>query len=102
MNELKAPKYWETALTKFAEFFPNGVKERFNPLSVYDDKMMQEELSDEEFEVAKKLPYRELCGVIFYQASCTKLELRCSVSVCGRHRRKFGVKQFKVMYVKGV
>jgi hypothetical protein len=84
-------------LTKFAEFFPNGVKERFNPLSIADEKLMQEEVSDEEFEAAKKLPYRELCGVISYQASCTKLELRYSISVCGRHRQKWGVKQFKVM-----
>ena len=84
-------------MTKFAEFFPNGVKERLNPLSIYDEKLMQEEVSDEEFEAAKKLPYRELCGVISYQASCTKLELRYSISVCGRHRQKWGVKQFKVM-----
>jgi hypothetical protein len=95
--ELKAPKYWETALTKFAEFFPNGVKERFNPLSICDEKFMLEEVSDAEFEAAKKLPYRELCGVISYQASCTKLELRYSISVCGRHRQKWGIKQFRVM-----
>ena len=95
--ELKAPKYWDAALTKFIEFFPNGVKERFNPLSTYDEKVMQEEVTDEEFEIAKNLPYRELCGVLSYQASCTKLEMRYSVSVCGRHRQKWGVKQFKIM-----
>ena len=95
--ELKAPKYWDTALTKFVKFFPNGVKERYNPMSVYDEKIMQGEVSDEEFEQAKDLPYRELCGVLSYQASCTKLEMRYSVSVCGKHRQKWGVKQFKIM-----
>ncbi len=80
--ELKAPKYWEAALTKFSKFFANGVKERFNPMSVYDEKLMQDEVTDKEFEEAKDLPYRELCGVLSYQASCTKLELRYSVSVC--------------------
>jgi hypothetical protein len=95
--ELKAPKYWETALTKFSKFFPNGEKERFNPMSVYDEKFMQDEVTDEEFEEAKDLPYRELCGVLSYQASCTKLELRYSVSVCGKLRQKWGVKQFRVM-----
>ena len=77
--EVKAPKYWETALTKFANFFPNGVKERFNPMSVYDEKLMQDEVSDEEYGEAKNLPYRELCGVLSYQASCTKLEMRYSI-----------------------
>ena len=95
--EVKSPKYWETALMKFAEFFPNGVKERFNPMSVYDEKLMQDEVSDEEYEEGKNLPYRELCGVLSYQASCTKLEMRYSISVCGKHRQKWGVKQFKIM-----
>jgi hypothetical protein len=95
--ELKAPKYWETALTNFSKFFPNGVKERFNPMSVYDEKLMQDEVTDKEFEEAKNLPYRELCGVLSYQASCTKLEMRYSISVCGKHRQKWGVKQFRVM-----
>ena len=66
-------------------------------MSVYDEKIMQGEVSDEEFEQAKDLPYRELCGVLSYQASCTKLEMRYSVSVCGKHRQKWGVKQFKIM-----
>jgi hypothetical protein len=38
--ELKAPKYWETALVKLSALFPNGVKERHNPLSIYDEKFM--------------------------------------------------------------
>jgi hypothetical protein len=95
--ELKAPKYWELAYKKFEEFFPKGVKERYNPMSVYDEKLMKEEVSDAEYDAAKNLPYRELCGVLSYQASCTKLELRYSVSVCGKHRQKWGVKQFKIM-----
>jgi hypothetical protein len=40
-----------------------------NPLSVYDERMMLEEVvSDKDFEEAKDLPYRELCGVISYAA----------------------------------
>jgi hypothetical protein len=96
--ELKSVKYWETAKEKFSKFFPGEVKARYNPLSVYDEKfMMDEEVSDEEFEKAKDLPYRELCGVLSYAAGCTKLEMRYSVSVCGKHRSKWGIKQFKVM-----
>ncbi len=34
--EMKSPKYWETAYDKFAKYFPGGIKERINPLSVYD------------------------------------------------------------------
>jgi hypothetical protein len=95
--ELKSPKYWEAALERLAKYFPKGVKERWNPLSVYDEKRMMEEVSDEEFDEAKHLEYRELCGIISYPASCTKLEMRYAVSICGRHRSKWGRKQFEIM-----
>ncbi len=95
--ELKSAKYWETAKEKFSKFFPGEVKARYNPLSVYDERfMMDEAVFDAEFEEAKDLPYRELCGVLSYAAGCTKLEMRYSVSVCGKHRSKWGFKQFKV------
>jgi hypothetical protein len=95
--ELKSPKYWESALERLAKYFPNGVKERWNPLSIYDEKRMMDEVSDEEFDEAKHLEYRELCGIISYPASCTKLEMRYAVSICGRHRSKWGKKQFGIM-----
>jgi hypothetical protein len=96
--ELKAPKYWEAALAKLGKFFGNGVKERHNPLSVYDEKtMLEEEVTDEEMKEAADLPYREVCGIVSYPASCTKLEMRYAVSICGRHRTRWGRKQFKIL-----
>jgi hypothetical protein len=96
--EMKSAKYWEAAKEKFVKFFPDGVKERHNPMTPYDEKVMLEsEVSDEEFENAKDLPYRELCGVLSYAAGCTKLEMRYSVSICGKHRGKWGRKQFGIM-----
>ena len=95
--ELKSPKYWESALQKLKHYFPNGVKERWNPMSVHDEKLMMEEVADEDFEEAKHLEYREVCGIISYAATCTKLEMRYSISVCGRHRSKWGKKQFNIM-----
>jgi hypothetical protein len=96
--EMKSAKYWEAAKEKFVKFFPDGVKERHNPMTPYDEKFMLEEVvSDEDFKEAKELPYRELCGVLSYAAGCTKLEMRYSVSVCGKHRGRWGLKQFKVM-----
>jgi hypothetical protein len=77
--------------------FPNGVKERYNPLSIYDEKMMLEEVSEEEALEAQDLPFRELLGVVSYPAACTKLEMRYAVSVCGRHRGKWGKRQFEVV-----
>jgi hypothetical protein len=84
-------------MERLAKYFPKGVKERWNPLSVYDEKVMMEDVTDEDFEEAKHLEYREVCGIISYPASCTKLELRYAVSVCGRHRSKWGKKQFGIM-----
>jgi len=96
--EMKSPKYWETAYDKFAKYFPGGVSERNNPLSVYDEKMMLEEVvSDKDYEEAKDLPYRELCGVISYAAGCVKLEMRYAISICGKHRGKWGKRQFKIL-----
>ena len=96
--ELKSPKYWESALVKIGKYFSNGVKERFNPLSIYDEKfMIESEVSDQEFEEAKDLQFRELLGVISYPASCVKLEMRYAISICGKHRTRWGVKQFKVL-----
>ena len=95
--ELKSPKYWEAALLKVGKYFKDGIKERFNPLSTYDESVMQEEVSDEEFEAAKDLEYRELCGIVSYPAACTKLEMRYAVSICGKHRSKWGIKQFKIL-----
>ncbi len=96
--ELKSPKYWEAALLKIGKYFEGGVKERWNPLSIYDEKiMLEEEVSDEDHEAAKHLEYRELLGIISYPASCVKLEMRYAISVCGKHRGKRGVKQFKIL-----
>ena len=53
---LKAPKYWEAAALKFLHLYPNGLKHRRNPLSVTDEKVMEEVVSGDEHEKAKHLP----------------------------------------------
>jgi hypothetical protein len=96
--ELKSPKYWEAALLKIGKYFSGGVKERHNPLSIYDEKIMLEsEVTDAEWEEAKHLEFRELLGIVSYPASCVKLEMRYAISICGRHRTKWGVKQFNIL-----
>ena len=89
--------YWILAAEKFKHLFLSLYKERRNPLSVSDERVMLESVSDEEFDEAKDLPFRELCGVCSYPAACCKLELRYAISVCGRHRSKWGKKQFDVL-----
>ena len=77
--ELKAPKYWESAAVKFEHLFSGGLKHRRNPLSVNDEKIMEEVVTDEEYDKAKHLPCRELCDVCSYPA----------ISVCGRFHGKW-------------
>ena len=55
-----------------------------------DERVMLKAVSDEEFDDAKDLPFRELCGISSYPAACCKLELRYAISVCGGHRSKWG------------
>ena len=88
--ELKSPKYWELAAEKFKHLFPNGFKVRRNAMTVSDECMMFEVVTDDEFEEAKHLPYRQLCGVISYPSSCSKLEMRYCVSLCGVTERSGG------------
>jgi hypothetical protein len=96
--ELKSPKYWEAALLKVGKYFERGVKERHNPLSQYDEKiMLEEEVSDAEVEEAKHLEFRELLGIVSYPASCVKLEMRYAISICGKHRTRWGKKQFNIL-----
>jgi hypothetical protein len=83
---------------KFENHFPDGIKTRLNPLSIADEKtMLTCEITDEEAEEGKHLPYRELLGVVSLGASCTKLEMLYAVSVCGKHIGKWGVKQFEIL-----
>ncbi len=91
--ELKSPKYWESALLKMGKYLKGEVKERHNPLSIYDEKFMLESVvTDKEWEEAKHLEFRELLGIVSYPASCVKLEMRYAISICGKHRTKWGVK----------
>ena len=71
--ELKSPKYWELAAEKFKHLFPNGYKKRRNALSILDEKIMLETVTDDEFLEAKGLPYSELCGVCSYPAACSMI-----------------------------
>jgi hypothetical protein len=59
--------------------------------------MLSEVISEEQAEEGKHLPYRELLGVVSYPASCTKLEMRYAVSICGKHRGRWGIKQFEIL-----
>ena len=86
--ELKAPKYWESVAVKIEHLFSGGLKHYRNPLFINDEKIMEEVMTDEEHDKAKHLPYRELCGMCSYPASCSKLEMCYAISVCGRHRGK--------------
>lgn len=95
--ELTIPEYWLKAVNSFKQFFPSGCKYRAVPISVADDKVMTEAVTDEEFAEAKNLPYRQLCGVVSYPAASVKIEMRYVVSVCGRYRAKWGLKQWAVL-----
>ena len=95
--ELKLPEYWTRAAKVFEKHFPNGCKVRATPIAVADERLLCVEVSDEEHQAAKHLPYRELLGTISYPAACVKLEMRYCVSILGRYRGKWGLAQWKVL-----
>ena len=62
-----------------------------------DERILNLEVTDADFEEAKHLPHRELLGTVSYPAACVKLEMRYCVSVLGRFRGKWGLAQWKVL-----
>ena len=95
--ELKNPKYWLKAAKQFEKYFPNGFKRRGVPLTVADERNVGMDITDDDFNEASHLPYREILGTISYPASCVKPELRHVTSVLGRFRKKWGQLQWKVL-----
>ena len=93
---MKLPKHWEKAAKVFEEHFPKGFKDRPVPMAVVDEKVMEEEVADEQFEEAKHLPFRQLAGVCSYRAARIKLEMRLAISACGRYRGKWGLAQWNI------
>jgi hypothetical protein len=92
--ELTQVQYWEKAVERFKEFFPNGsIKERRVPLSVADERMLTEP-TEKEVKEAEHLPYPNLLGVMQYPSAFTKPEMRYSMSVLSRHRTKWGKRHF--------
>ena len=89
--EMKLPECWVKAAELYKKHFPNGLKSRGTPLAVADERILNLEVTDADFEEAKHLPYRELLGTVSYPAACVKLEMRYCVSVLGRFRGKWGL-----------
>ena len=96
LTELKMPKYWEKAATRYKEFFPGGMKGRGVPITPYDEKVLSTEATETEVEEAKHLPMRELLGVMSYPASNCKFELKYAISVLGSRRNAWSKKHFDV------
>jgi hypothetical protein len=73
--------------------FSKGFKDRPVPMAVVDKKVMEEEVTDKQFEEAKHLLFRQLAGVCSCPAACIKLEMQLAISARGRHRGKWGLAQ---------
>jgi hypothetical protein len=95
--EMKFPEQWVKAAKLCKKHFPNGLKSRGTPLAVADERILNFEVADAEFEEAKHLPCKELLGTVSCPAACVKLEMRHCVSVLGRFRDKWGLAQWKVL-----
>jgi len=96
-TELKMPTYFKKAAAGFASFFPKGMKARTVPMSVLDEKTIEETPTEKEIGEAKGLPFRELLGVLSYPASQCKFEMKYAISMLGSRRSGWNAKQFEVV-----
>jgi hypothetical protein len=95
--EMKMPAYWKKAAGGYGHLFKNGIKERLVPLTIYDEKLLKEEPTEEEIKEAKYLPYAPLLGVMTYPASNCKFEIKLAISKLGSRRNGWSKRHFEVV-----
>ena len=95
--ELKMPAYWRKAAVGYGHLFKNGMKKRLVPLSVYDEKLLKDEPTEDEIREAKYLPYAPLLGVMTYPASNCKFEIKLAISKLGSRRNGWSKRHFEVV-----
>jgi hypothetical protein len=91
--ELTQTKYWEAAIERFKDYFPNGPKPRATPLP---EGLKLEEPTDAEIEEAATLPFRELMGVLNFPTAFTKIELKYAISTLSQHLKGWGSIHFEM------
>ena len=91
--ELKMPKYWVSAVDRFIEYFPQGLREREIPWS---EHVKIEKPTVEEIKEARKLPYRELLGVMGFAVHQTKIEVKMYLGLLQQHMQGWSAKLFKL------
>ena len=97
ITELKMPKYWQKAYGGLKSLFKDGAKARVIPISVYDERILSEEATEDEIAKAKHLPFNQMLGIMSYGASSCKFEMKFAVSRLGSRRNGWSMKQFEVM-----
>ena len=90
--ELTQEKYWEAAGKRFNKYLPAAYSKHI-PVP---PKTELKEATDEEFEAAKDLPYRELIGTLNYPAQMTKFEIQFAVQQLSRHMKKWSKTLFEI------
>jgi hypothetical protein len=96
ITELKMPRYWDKAANFFKDFVKSGFKDRFNPLSVSDEAILDTPATADEIKEAKHLPFLQAVGILSYPASNCKFEIRYAISIIGSRRVGWSAKQFGI------
>jgi hypothetical protein len=96
ITELKMPRYWDKAANFFKDFVKSGFKDRFNPLSVSDETILDTPATEDEIKEAKHLPFLQAVGILSYPASNCKFEIRYAISIIGSRRVGWSAKQFGI------
>jgi hypothetical protein len=90
------PRYWDKAANFFKDFVKSGFKDRFNPLSVTDEAILDTPATADEIKEAKHLPFLQAVGILSYPASNCKFEIRYAISIIGSRRVGWSAKQFGI------
>lgn len=90
------PKYFEKAVNFFQSFRKGEFKDRAIPLTVLDEKCLFQPAMPEEIEEAKSLPFLQAVGILLYQASNCKFEMRYAISVVGSRRAGWSRNHFDI------
>ena len=104
--EMTQPGFIERMASKFEEWLPTNFREKAPKIPMKAGEQLDDLVSDDEWELAKHLPYPSLVCAMNYAVTMTRLECSCSQSMLGGKlsrwsRRDFIAAVYQLWYLHG-
>jgi len=104
--EMTQPGFIDKMVAKFEQWLPKNFREKSPKVPMKAGEQLDDLVSDEEWELAKHLPFPSLVCAMNYAVTMTRLECSCSQSMLGAKlsrwsRRDFIAAVYELWYLHG-